>query len=105
MDNREFKVNINSIVDLKKEYNTHCTNVVNILTDIINEFNNMDEILYTKTSIEYKDRVLKYLNKLVDDIDKRKVDLVRKSDDIASMYQSLFNEVKESVGNNDQMEV
>lgn len=98
------KVNIDTIKEVQKEYNLHSNNIMNILSNVLTEVNELDDIFYTKTSLEYKERVTKCLNKIIDDFDNKKRYFDSQFSNITNIYTELCDEIKSSVGKN-KMEV
>ena len=105
MNDQFLKVNIDSIKSVRSEYDLHSKNILNDLTDVLNMFNDMDEIFYTKASVEYKNRVTKYINKTIDTIENERIYYNDQFDGITNLYIELYNEIKSNVSNKNNMEV
>ena len=106
MDDKYTKVNIESIKDVDKEFSNHNKNIINKLVKIMDEINNMDEFFYTNTSIEYKNRLTKYLNKTIDSFNDNQLYFDRQFKNIVGKYTEFNNDLTTSVnGNNTNTEV
>ena len=104
MDNELVKVNVASIIEVANEYNLHNKIILNTLSDILESFNSLNEILDTRASKEYQERVIKYLNQTISTIEERRINYDSRFNEITNLYTELFNDVKESVDKTENVE-
>ncbi len=98
MDEKIFKVNVNTIANAKEEYKLHNSTIQEKLKNILNEINRIDEIYYTKTALEYQNQVSKFLDKTIESVNNDNNYFNALFDDIISTYNELHSDVKNSVG-------
>ena len=104
MDENIFKVNISTIVNAKDEYKLHNSTIQEKLKKILIEINKIDEIYYTKTALEYQDRVSKFLSETIESVNNDNNYFSSLFEDIISTYSELHSDVKDSVGiDNDEV--
>ena len=98
MDNERFNVNIESLEKISNEFDTLNDDVINNLLYIKKEYEyKLDEILNTKTSQDYKIKMIDYLDKIIAEIDNNGLYFVDKLNEIISLYTNLNNEITNSV--------
>ncbi len=99
MDDKIFKVNISTIENAKEEYKLHNGVIQDKLKNILNEINKIDEIYYTKTALEYQERVSRFIGKTIESVNNDSNYFDALFDDIITAYSELHSDVKNSVGN------
>lgn len=84
-------VDTNSLQNVSKELDIINKEIIQDLSIIKREFSdNLDEILKTNTSIEYKRRTINYLNKISDEININNENLINKLNDVTARYNEIM---------------
>ena len=104
MDNELVKVNVPSIIDVGNQYNAHIKNILNTLSDILDSYNSLEEILSTNASKEYQNRVIKFLNKSIDNIEQNRINFGDRINEITNLYTELYSDIKDSIDKTNNME-
>ena len=98
MENSILNVNIDSLKKVSNELSIINKNIINYLSIIENEYNNdLDEILSTNASKQYKEKVMEYLDKTSKDINENNTYFVNKLDEIIQIYSELNGNIEERV--------
>ncbi len=98
MENNILNVNIDSLKKVSNDLSVINRNILNYLSVIENEYKNeLDEILNTKASKEYKEKVIEYIDKTSNDLNNNNTYLINKLDDIVRIYSELDTDINVSV--------
>ena len=84
-------VDTNSLQNVSKKLDIINKEIIQDLSVIKREFSdNLDEILKTNTSMEYKRRTINYLNKISDEININNENLINKLNDVTARYNEIM---------------
>ena len=84
-------VDTNSLQNVSKKLDLINKEIIQDLSVIKREFSdNLDEILKTNTSMEYKKRTINYLNKISDEININNENLINKLNDVTARYNEIM---------------
>ena len=84
-------VDTNSLQNVSKKLDLINKEIIQDLSVIKREFSdNLDEILKTNTSMEYKRRTINYLNKISDEININNENLINKLNDVTARYNEIM---------------
>lgn len=84
-------IDTNSLQNVSKKLDLINKEIIQDLSIIKREFSdNLDEILKTNTSMEYKRRTINYLNKISDEININNENLINKLNDVTARYNEIM---------------
>lgn len=93
-------VDTNSLQNVSKELDIINKEIIQDLSVIKREFSdNLDEILKTNTSMEYKRRTINYLNKISDEININNENLINKLNDVTARYNEIMANMSTNIDN------
>lgn len=94
----ELKVNIESLKKVREEFKLINENITSEIRYVDNAYvNNLDEILNTNTSQEYKNKIDTFFKKTSKNINGNNEYLINKLDEIIKLYSNLDEEIRKSV--------
>ena len=93
-------VDTNSLQNVSKKLDIINKEIIQDLSVIKREFSdNLDEILKTNTSMEYKKRTINYLNKISDEININNENLINKLNDVTARYNEIMANMSTNIDN------
>ena len=93
-------VDTNSLQNVSKKLDIINKEIIQDLSVIKREFSdNLDEILKTNTSMEYKRRTINYLNKISDEININNENLINKLNDVTARYNEIMANMSTNIDN------
>ena len=93
-------IDTNSLQNVSKELDIINKEIIQDLSIIKREFSdNLDEILKTNTSMEYKRRTINYLNKISDEININNENLINKLNDVTARYNEIMANMSTNIDN------
>ena len=95
-----FLIDTNSLQIVSKELDIINNEIIQDLSIIKREFSdNLDEILKTNTSMEYKRRTINYLNKISNEININNENLINKLNDVTTRYNKIISNIPINLDN------